>query len=41
MPTLESVRGESFPWGLVVGGFAGLGVVLYIAVKRAERKKKI
>lgn len=41
MPTLESVRGQSFPWWLVVGGFAGLGIVIYIAVKMTERKKQM
>lgn len=40
MPTLESVRGQSFPWGIVLGGLSGLGVVVYIAVKLAERKKQ-
>jgi uncharacterized repeat protein (TIGR02543 family) len=40
LPTLESVRGESFPWGLVLGGLFGLGVAVYIAVKLVERKKR-
>lgn len=41
MPTLETVRGQTFPWWLVVIGFAGLGIVIYIAVKLAERKKQM
>ena len=40
LPTLESVRGQSFPWGWVVGGFAGLGAAIYLAVRLAERKKR-
>ncbi|NLI53300.1 MAG: hypothetical protein GX417_03150 [Clostridiales bacterium] len=39
LPTIESVRKQSFPWGWAVGGFAGLGVVIYVAVKSAERRK--
>ncbi len=41
LPTVESVRGNSLPWGLVVAGFAGLGIVIYIAVRLTERKKQI
>ena len=41
MPTLESVRGRTLPWWLVVTGFAGLGIVVYIAAKLTERKKQM
>jgi len=40
LPTLESVSESSFPWVWVVGGFAGLGVVIYIVVKLVERKRQ-
>ncbi len=40
LPTLESVRGQSFPWVAVLGGLVGLGIAIYISVKLAERKKQ-
>jgi uncharacterized repeat protein (TIGR02543 family) len=39
-PTLESVRGQSFPWGWVVGGLAGIGVVIGMIVRLGQRKKQ-
>ncbi len=41
LPTLASVSKKTFPWGLTLGGLAGLGAVIYIAVKLAERKKQM
>ena len=42
LPTIESVEGNSFPWGWLFGGAAGLAVLLYFAAflqqKRRERK---
>lgn len=40
LPTLESVNNQAFPWGWVVGGFAGLGIVVYFAVKFVERRRQ-
>ena len=40
LPTLESVNNQAFPWGWVVGGFAGFGIVIYFAVKLAERRRQ-
>ncbi|MCE5187809.1 MAG: hypothetical protein LLF75_01285 [Eubacteriales bacterium] len=42
LPTIESVEGNSFPWGWLFGGAAGLAVLLYLVAllqrKRRERK---
>ncbi len=41
LPTLETLQTKSsFPWGIVIGSLAGLGVIIYVAVKFAERKKQ-
>ena len=41
MPSLETIQSSSssFPWGLVFGGLAGLGVVAYGVAKYVERKR--
>jgi len=38
MPTIATVRGNSFPWGWVFGGLGALGIAAYIIAKRVNRK---
>lgn len=40
VPTLENVRGESFPWGWVLGGLAALGGLAWLLAKAIERKRR-
>lgn len=40
VPTLENVRGESFPWGWVLGGLAALGGLAWLLAKAIERKHR-
>ena len=40
VPRTSRTHKESFPWGWVFGGLAGLGVIAYFAARRANRKGK-
>lgn len=38
MPTIATVRGNSFPWGWVFGGLGALGIAAYAIARRVNRK---
>ena len=41
LPTAETLsESESFPWGWTFGGLAALGIVVYFAARRANRRQK-
>ena len=40
VPHTSRTHKESFPWGWVFGGLAGLGIIAYFAARRANRKVK-
>ncbi len=39
-PRTSHTQKQSFPWGWVFGGLAGLGVIAYFAARRANRRQK-
>ena len=40
LPRTSRTQKQSFPWGWVFGGLAGLGVIAYFAARRANRRQK-
>lgn len=40
LPTIESVQGNSFPWGWLFGGAAGVAVMIYVAAQISRKVRE-
>jgi len=40
LPTIESVQGNSFPWGWLFGGAAGIAVLIYLAAQISRKVRE-